>query len=84
MSPSWRVVSSVAPALCKWDDEYVVHHAQSNDTYRLSPTAGRILAELMAADTGGAEGGNIMVSMAGAEAEASLSALADLGFINQC
>ncbi len=84
VAPRWRIVPDAAPAVCRWSDEYVAHHALSNDTYRLSATAGQILTELMAAETGRAVDMGNTASMEAADAERSLSALAELGFITQC
>lgn len=47
----WRIVDSACPAWRHWDGEYVVHHALSNDTHRLSEAAGHVL-ELLAQSGG--------------------------------
>lgn len=50
MQPSviarWRLVAEANVEWRFWDNEYVVHHALSNDTHRLSQFAGRLLSEL--------------------------------------
>jgi hypothetical protein len=80
----WQIVRTADPALRRWGGEYLAHHALSNDTYRLSGPAGRILTELMAAqsDPGGRSASPLQPEEA--EAEAALSVLADLGFISPC
>ena len=84
MMRRWQVLSGAEPAVRRWGDEYVVHHGLSNETYRLSLTAGGILSEIMAAapapDNVGASAG----SMDDAEAESCLSTLAGLGFVTEC
>ena len=84
MTQRWQIARHAAPAVRNWGDEYVVHHALSNDTYRLSSTAGRILTGLMTADVRRADGAVIGYPMEDAEAEACLWALAELGLITQC
>jgi hypothetical protein len=80
----WQIARHAAPAVRNWGDEYVVHHALSNDTYRLSATAGRILTGLMTADVDYADGAVLGYPMDDAEAETCLWALAELGLITQC
>ncbi len=85
MTLRWRIVRNSAPALRQWGDEYVVHHALSNDTYRLSAPGGRILTELMAADMSHAGGiGSSLLPEEHADVGIALSALAELGFVAQC
>ena len=84
MTQSWRIAPGAAPALRKWGDEYVVHHALSNDTYRLSATAGRILTELVNADGQSASETGSWHSLGDAETGVALAALAELGFVVQC
>jgi hypothetical protein len=80
----WRILPGAEPAVHRWGDEFVVHHAMSNDTYRLSVTAGRILSEIMMAAIGPAGGGASAGLTDDAEAETCLSTLVDLGFLTQC
>ena len=84
MTHRWQISRRAAPAVRKWGDEYIVHHALSNDTSRLSATAGRILTGLMTSDVGHADGAVIGYPVDGAEAEDCLWALAELGLITQC
>ena len=84
MMRRWQVLSGSEPAVYRWGDEYVVHHGLSNETYRLSLTAGAILSEIMAAapapdDVRGSAG-----PMDDAEAETCLMTLAGLGFVTEC
>lgn len=78
MSHRWQISRHAAPAVRNWGDEYVVHHALSNDTYRLSATAGRILTQLMA------DGDLFTSPIDDADSEDCLSALAELGLVTQC
>lgn len=85
MTLRWRIVPNSAPALRQWGDEYVVHHALSNDTYRLSAPGGRILTELMAADLNHEDGiGSDFSPEKHVDLDITLSALAELGFVTQC
>jgi hypothetical protein len=43
----WRIDPTAEPAWRRWDGEIVVHHALSNDTYRLSDLAGDVLLRLL-------------------------------------
>jgi hypothetical protein len=83
MTRGWRVLSGAEPAVHRWGDEYVVHHGLSNETYRLSLTAGAILCEIMAAATAANVGASVG-SMDDGEAQACLSTLAELGFVTEC
>ncbi|HMM86326.1 MAG: hypothetical protein ACLGIT_11390 [Gammaproteobacteria bacterium] len=62
----------------RWGDEVVVHHALSNDTYRLSAQAGEALAALTTS------GGIVADDPADPHRDACLVALADLGFVTRC
>lgn len=84
MTLRWQITNSAEPALRRWGDEYVVHHRMSNDTYRLSASAGRILAALLAADAKQADDSGGHATTDDAEAGASLAALAELGFVSEC
>jgi hypothetical protein len=81
---SWRISDLASPAIRRWGDEVVVHHALSNDTYRLSSDAGRALIEIMQAGRAGTSG--FFVVGAGDEPVHvyCLAALADLGLITRC
>jgi hypothetical protein len=78
VTTSWRIASGAAPAVRAWNDEYVVHHALSNDTHRLSEAAGCILLNLINNDPGDPG------AVSSEEVQATLKALADLGFLTQC
>jgi hypothetical protein len=43
----WRIADQAGLAWRQWDDEYVFHHALSNDTHRLTGTAGSVLCRLL-------------------------------------
>ncbi|MBU1665459.1 MAG: hypothetical protein KKG92_08665 [Gammaproteobacteria bacterium] len=43
----WRIADQSGLAWRHWDDEYVFHHALSNDTHRLSEAAGAVLVQLL-------------------------------------
>lgn len=79
----WRLTPGADPALRKWGDEWVVHHALSNDTYRLQGTAGRILSELAAASVMGTSGAGALIFDDPASQEV-LEILADLGLAEAC
>jgi PqqD family protein of HPr-rel-A system len=77
----WRIVDSAHPVWRHWDGEYVVHHALSNDTHRLSDAAGRIL-ELLAQSGELVE--SSLVERSGVPTEnlaTVLSVLAELGLV---
>jgi hypothetical protein len=80
----WRIAPGASPELRHWQIGYVVHHALSNDTLHLSDTAGLILTELLAAGTKGLQDPGKTLALPEAELQATLNALADLGFISQC
>ena len=84
MKRCWQLLPGSEPTIHRWGDEYVVHHALSNDTYRLSLGAGRLLSEMMSAANEPANCGTSASLTCGADAEACLMALADLGFVTQC
>ncbi len=74
----WCVAADANPVVRRWGGEVVVHHALSNDTYRLTPQAGDVLTALMAAG-GPLDGGPV-----DARDAACLLALADLGLVTRC
>ena len=80
----WRIVSSAAPQWRLWNGEYVVHHALSNDTHRLSATAGRILQDLAAAGSLSTDALSRSLSLDDGEVCGTLAVLAELGFAAQC
>lgn len=80
----WSLVADSAPAWRRWDDEYVVHHLLANDTYRLSEAAGSVLQCLVAA--GRMDASEVARTCALDEGQtcATLTALAELGFVVPC
>lgn len=48
MEQCWQADETADLAWRHWDGEYVVHHALSNDTHRLSELAGLVLIRLHA------------------------------------
>jgi hypothetical protein len=80
----WRIDAHAAPAVCRWQDEYVVHHSLSNDTHRLSEPAGVILQELLAAGNEGVASPGQACDLADDVAQACLAALHELGFVTRC
>jgi hypothetical protein len=84
MTRRWQISRSAAPEVRRWGNEYVVHHALSNDTYRMSASAGMILAELISADMSQGGSKDSTCATQGVDTEDALSALADLAFITQC
>lgn len=82
MVGSWRVSELASPAIVRWGDEYIVHHALSNDTYRLSFDGGRALIAIMQTARPGASG-SFVVGDEPVDGDC-LAALADLGLITRC
>jgi hypothetical protein len=82
MTLRWKISPHAAPAIRRWGNEYVVHHALSNDTFRLSVHAGSALVALMADDS------DLNLRHAGSRGASSLdsclSELAELGFVARC
>ena len=85
MNHQWRVDPTAELAWRHWDGEYVVHHALSNDTHRLSDFAGHVLLHLAACP-----GPVSCETLAGAlcandeDVAATLQALAEVGFVQAC
>jgi hypothetical protein len=46
-SRHWRIADLADLAWRYWEDEYVFHHALSNDTHRLAAAAGEVLVHLI-------------------------------------
>lgn len=84
MTHRWKIVSSAAPGVRSWGDEFVVHHALSNDTYRLAAPAGQLLCELMLAETDDNAAAAGVCLADDAETAECLAALADLGLVTEC
>ncbi len=85
MAANWRIDSATDPKFFVWGDEVVVHHALSNETYRLSAQAGRVLAALSAAAAAGtASPAGWAPDPADAEIQDTLLALAELGLVTPC
>lgn len=80
----WFIAPGARPALRVWDGEFVVHHALSNDTHRLSGVAGQLLIELIDAGGEGIPGTSDAESGQPEERHPVLLALAELGLITQC
>lgn len=80
---SWRILPGAAPAFREYDGEVVVHHALSNDTYRLSASAGALLKGVIAAERGAGPVTAAAITD-DPQAEATLEALAELGFVTRC
>jgi len=80
----WRIREDADLAWRFWDGEYVVHHALSNDTFRLSDHAGRVLRRLV---EGGAETLSAlaqMCEMSSSDLRSTLEELERLGFVARC
>ena len=85
MKQQWRMDSMAELAWRHWDGEYVVHHALSNDTHRLSEFAGDVLLQLAACPA--PIGSAALAEALDAEDEevaATLLALAEVGFVQAC
>lgn len=80
----WRIDADAAPALRRWEDEYVVHHALSNDSHRLSEPAGLILAELLDAGSAGLTRPGEADALPEETVQTCLAALRELGFVARC
>jgi DNA-binding MarR family transcriptional regulator len=81
---AWLAAPHADPSFRHWRAEWVVHHAASNDTYRLNDKAGRVLLALR---------GNQPQTVAEVAAEAAvdvaaaaqiLRTLEGLGFATSC
>jgi hypothetical protein len=44
--PGWQADTDAALAWRRWDDEYVIHHALSNDTHRVAELPGLLLVRM--------------------------------------
>ncbi len=77
----WRLVDYAEPIWRSWDGEYVIHHALSNDTHRLSDSAGQVLAQI--AQTGELSALQLAerCSLSESELETILLVLAELDFV---
>jgi PqqD family protein of HPr-rel-A system len=84
LTACWSLASEASLALRRWDDEYVVHHAQSNDTHRISGTAGRILQMLSEAGMLDIDGLVRDGELDAVEVHETLLALAELDLVTQC
>lgn len=79
----WRISPHADPGVRRWDDEWIVHHALSNHTFRLSAAAGALLAAVLPAPRGVAE----LAAAIGVEADevdALLAELAVLDLVERC
>jgi PqqD family protein of HPr-rel-A system len=80
----WCVSADADLAWRNWGGEYVVHHALSNDTHRVTKFAGRLLSVLQRS---GALDLRSLARECGAESEeiaATLAALAQLDLVARC
>ena len=81
----WRLAPGPAPACRSWGGEVVVHHALSNDTYRMSALAGCVLNQLATAE--GLRVDELMRACTPASPDElldTLDALADLALVAPC
>lgn len=81
--PRWQLLAAAAPAMRAYGGEFVVHHALSNDTYRLSANAGAVLSTFLAADGESACESGLRFPD-DPDVESTLQALAELGFVTRC
>lgn len=84
MTANWRIPDGAAPGLHFWGDEAVVHHALSNDTYRVSELAGRMLRQLIERGTLDAAQLAEALDLDEAEVGATLDELQPLGLVEPC
>ena len=77
----WRILDHAGPIWRYWDGEYVVHHAVSNDTHRLSGAAGQVLEQLAGFGEIDATRLSENCGLSEAELEEILSVLAQLEFV---
>ncbi len=77
----WRIADKSALAWRHWDNEYVFHHALSNDTHRLSEAAGTVLLRLL--EGGEAEQTTLAEAcgLDGDDIDVILSALVKIDFV---
>lgn len=81
----WQIRADAHLAWRLWDGEYVVHHALSNDTFRLSEAAGRLLVFLFDCDAPRTVPTLAAAcQMDGSDLQSVLEQLAQLGFVVQC
>lgn len=76
----WRLVDYAEPIWRSWDGEYVIHHALSNDTHRLSDAAGEVLAQMAQAGELTASSLAERCDLSESELDTILSVLAQLDF----
>lgn len=84
ISDRWRIRADADLTWRFWDGEYVVHHALSNDTFRLSEDAGRLLVRLARGDSQTSQTLAEACEMSGSDPRATLEELARLGFVARC
>lgn len=80
----WRLPEDCPIEWRRWDDEYVVHHPLSNDTHRLSETAGRLLEALQRSGCLDLDAIAGRCGVDREEAAALLDALAELDLVTRC
>jgi hypothetical protein len=84
MIDAWQLAEGVDLRLRRWGDEFVVHHALSNDTYRLGLAGGLVLETLADADVPLTAAALASPGLPQAAVEEALEALAELGFVSPC
>lgn len=81
----WQLDENADMAWRQWDGEYVVHHALSNDTFRLSELAGRVLLALRASPAPCSVAAlAVACGMAPDETEETLENLEAVGLVHPC
>jgi hypothetical protein len=81
----WQIRADAHPAWRLWDSEYVVHHALSNDTFRLSEAAGRLLVCMSGCEAPCTVPALAEASeMDGSDVQSVLELLAQLGLVVPC
>lgn len=80
MSRAWRLCADAAVRLRYWDDECVLYHGASGNTYRLPEAVGQLLEALtrQAADL---ETLAAAINLHSEDVEAALQRLAHLGIV---
>jgi PqqD family protein of HPr-rel-A system len=80
----WCLVSEADASWRCWGNEYVVHHALSNDTHRLSRLAGALLSVLRQHGSLDADALARQCAVHGDEVAETLAALEELDLVARC